>query len=156
MSNENKEDRIKEFTFNLSENVTYSNGSDQTESGYIVFTAPTSKNKKECRFLRQAFYRSINSLKSKNKDEDSTEKEINVDFKGSDIIDLFAMGSEDLDKICEAAERLFLNGVAEIGGEVKLTRPIMDRIDPEDLDEMIGEYLRNFILRSALNKMKTS
>jgi hypothetical protein len=153
MSNEN-EDKIKEFVFTLSEPISYASGGEQSESDFITFTAPTSRNRKECAFLKQAFSRVWKERLAENEDnEDSVGKDSGkedvVDPKAlaDQIMFILSSGSSDLNDIWETGVKLFASGVGKIGGEVKLTRPLIDRMGVDDLDSAIGEYIANFILR---------
>lgn len=148
----NKQDKIKEFTFNLNEPLSYSQSGDQTESSFIVFTAPTSRNRRECAFLKQAFFKAINSVHGNIKNTEVVERD-KTDINASDITDLLAMGEVDLCEVWEVSIKLFASGVGMLGGEAKLTRLLIDQIDMDDLNDMVGEYLVNFTLRSSLSKL---
>jgi hypothetical protein len=147
-----KPEKIKEFNFNLSEPVSYSCKGEQIESSFITFTAPTSRNRRECAFLKQAFFKAVNSVHGSTKDVEQDVK-AKVDISASDITDLLAMGSEDLSEVWEVSIKLFSSGVGMLGGEEKLTKLLLDQVHMDDLDSMVGEYLVNFTLRSSLNKM---
>ena len=60
----------------------------------------------------------------------------------------------ELGSVLLTARELFTSGLAMVEGEVKLTKPIMDEMSQDDLEAMTGEYLANFTLASALQKMK--
>ena len=150
----------KEFNFKLGADFSYgTTDGNESETSFITFTAPTSKNRKECMFLKQSFFRALNSIPSSNKSAGDA-VEANKEFDGSDIITLFAMSSADLHEVCEVARKIFISGVGKMGGDGKLTGNLLDNIEDklstEVIQEMVGEYLVNFILRSSLNKLKNS
>ena len=52
------------------------------------------------------------------------------------------------------AELLKSQGIAKIEGVEKMTGPIVGKLAQEDLEEMLGAYLVNFILASVSNAHK--
>lgn len=129
-----------------------SQGNQQTAS-FIELAAPTSRNMTECAELKQSFYRALPDDKDAT-DEDREGKEIS-EVNGADVIGLI-LRSKDVKLITVLlhAKALFCSGVAKVDGQTKLTKPLCDKMNNDDFENMVGEYLVNFILASILQKMK--
>jgi len=58
----------------------------------------------------------------------------------------------DMAQLFGVAKKLFFSqGIAMVEGEQRFTGPIYDTMSIDDFEKMLGEYLVNFILQSALN-----
>ena len=143
----------KEIMYPLEQPLTYAKAGVQVEGSFIALTAPTSKNMTECAFLKQAFFRSLPKTRPEDREEVSEAPEIT----GAGVITLITMSKDvDLSGVLLTAKELFTSGVALVDGEVKLTKPLLDSMSQDDLEAMTGEYMANFILASALRKLKTT
>ncbi len=142
------------MVFELTEPFEYASGGDMVSANFIELTPPTSRNMTECSALKQAFYRAI--PEGGRDDDDKPEKEDTDDITGSEVISMI-LRSKDVDLITVLlhAKELF-KSVGLVDGEVKFGKPLIDLMDPDDFENMVGEYLVNFILASTLRKMKES
>ncbi len=147
-------DELKtELDFPLTSPIHYSNKGELVEATFVRLTAPTSKNLKECSFLKQAFFRAMRDLPDTKGDTDPSKD----DIEGDDVMVMISMSNNvGLDEVLMVARRLFSSGVAQADGEVSLTGPTVDGMSMEDLEKMTGEYLVFFTLRSSLEKLKRS
>lgn len=144
----------KEIMYALETPLTYAKAGLQVEGSFIALAAPTSKNMTECAFLKQAFFRSLPKTKPEDREELSSET---PEITGEGVITLITMSKDvDLSGVLLTAKELFTSGVAMVDGEVKLTKPLLDAMSQDDLEAMTGEYMANFILASALRKLKTT
>lgn len=143
------------IVYELKNKFNYAHKGNETEAGFIELKAPSSKNMTEVAALKQAFCRALPDSKNAS-DSDKEGKDID-DITGADIMGLI-LRSKDVELITVLlhARVLFMSGIALVDGEEKFTRPIADSMDPDDFEEMTGEYLANFILASILLKMKES
>ncbi len=118
----------------------------------IILNAPSSKNLIECSMLKQAFFRSLPDSDKVDVDTDATIE----DMAGEDIILLLSMSKVvELSDVLIVAKKLFsAPGIGIINKDTKLSSAIIDQISINDLEIMLGEYLVNFILASALKRMK--
>jgi hypothetical protein len=143
----------KEILYQLETPLTYAKAGVQAEGSFISLAAPTSKNMTECAFLKQAFFRSLPKTKPEDREQVSETPEIT----GEGVITLITMSKDvDLSGVLLTAKELFTSGIAMVDGEVKLTKPLLDSMSQDDLEAMTGEYMANFILASALRKLKTT
>jgi hypothetical protein len=151
---------MESHIYTLKHPIKYANKGDHVEASFIELKAPTTKNLKECGFLKQAFFQTINSS---SKGATITEADIEVakeqkdeNFSGAEIMMLLSGSSEiKFSAVLATAKELFTSGVAQIDGEEKLTKPISDIMSLEDFEDMTGEYLANFILASSLKSMRS-
>ena len=147
-------DELKtEKTYTLQSSVEYANGGEMQEGKFINLKAPTSKNLKECAFLRQAFFR---ALPDGDGSENDTQDKGDSQIDGQSIMTMIMMSDVDISPVLLTARELFTCGLAMIDGEQKLTKPLMDEISMTDLEAMTGEYIANFIIASELQKMNAA
>jgi len=135
--------------YTLIEPLPYAHKGDEVEGSFITLLPPTSRNMKECAFLKQAFFRAIP------RDVEPDEAETDDPVTGEQIMMLILMSQEvDLAPVLAHGRELLTSGRALVDGEAKLTKPLMDKISQADLEGMVGDYMANFILASELRKMK--
>ncbi len=125
---------------------------NQESASWIELHPPTTRNSRECAALKQAFFRAANESGADSEDGEATE--IDGDARGpqgAGIIAIMAMSTKvDLPEIMEVARKLFSSGVAQVDGETKLTTRLIESMAQDDFERMLGEYLVNFTLASAL------
>lgn len=143
-----------EVTYELDQPFDYASKGEQCTASFITLQAPTSRNMKECAELKQAFFRALPKTQTQGSQEE-TAGDDDIDADG--IMLLIAMSQDvELAVVLMVARDLFSSGVALVEGEEKLTKPLLDKMGQDDLEAMTGRYLANFILASALQKMKQS
>lgn len=144
-----------EFIHELEHSFEYAlKGQTATASG-IKLLAPTNKQMKFTAPLKQHFLRAARSIQMEQSDQgkeeelpESSSDELEVD----DVLSILFLSDEDIMKPLLIAKELFKSGMALIDGEVKLTDPLIDLIDPDEFQELVAEYIINFILASSLEK----
>lgn len=141
------------YNHELVNKFNYGDKGNLAEAQFITFNAPTSKTLVLCSKLKQFFYQSMPKQDSSVQVDTSEVKEVEID--GDSIMMMIASSKEvDLGEVLLTAKELFKNEeIAQLDGEQKLTVPILDSLDNDELEEMVGRYLANFILASALRKM---
>lgn len=142
---------VTDFNYELTTPVEYAFKGNMEAGTFIQLNAPTSKVITQCAKLKQAFFRAL----PKNQAPVEADGPKDGDVTGEEIMTIITMSPDvELSDVLFAARDLFTSGLALVEGEVKLTRPLMDAVSQDDLEGMTGEYLANFILASALRKMK--
>jgi len=131
--------------------VLYAKDGDEVVAEFVQLTAPSSKQLKHTTFLKQSFFRALNSLQGSAEQKEGAES---PDMKAEDVISMLYMSDVDMNGVLLSAIELFNSGVALVDGEHWFTKPIIDTLSPDDLELMTGTYLVNFILASALAKAK--
>lgn len=147
-------ERKTEHDFYLLVPLSYSSGSSQHDATFIRLFAPSSKVSRECSALKQSFLRAVPKVESAS--TATTSDNSSNDLNGSDVIEILALSTDvDLPDVLEVGRRLLLApNIAKVEGEVKLTNALMERLDQEDFENMVGEYMVNFTLASTLSKTK--
>jgi hypothetical protein len=144
-----------EFNYELESPIEYASKGEQHEAGFITLQAPTSRNLTECAQLKQAFFRALPKTPANTEVELPEEGDAELDGPG--VMLLIAMSTEvELATVLCIARELFSSGLAQVDGEEKLTKTLLDKMSQDDLENMTGAYLANFILASALQKLKQS
>lgn len=146
----------KEIMYQLEQPLPYAKAGAMIDGSFIALTAPTSKNMSECAFLKQAFFRALPKTTTAERAASAGDAD-GDEITGAGVITLITMSKDvDLAGVLITAKELFTSGVAMVEGEVKLTKPLLDTMMQDDLEAMTGEYMANFILASALRKLKTT
>lgn len=158
MSEETVEVEENEFKFFPASSFHYDHKGERVDAQYVLCTAPTSKHRKECAFLKQAFWRSLKDAPEGDEDSKTGAATPKKDkIEPEDVLILLAMsGNVDFGEALEVARRLLTGGVALVDGEEKLNGPLIDRLSNDDFERLIGEYLAFFPLRSSLRKLNDS
>ncbi len=148
-----EEDLKTVFIFPLTKSVPYAFEGNQLQAEAIKLFAPSSIHSKQCAALKQAFFRALPKnigIDSVDVDEDAT-----ADIGGKEIIIMMAMSdSVDLAATFEIARELFVSGdVALLDGQAKMKKIHTQKMSQHDWEQMIGAYMANFILASALIEM---
>jgi len=145
--------KAAELLYELDIEFEYAHKGDLRKAEFITLYPPTSRNMSEVAALKQAFFRSLPQ-----DDESGEKEEAETEIKGSQVMALISMSvNVELSTVLLTARELFsAKGIADVDGEEKLTKPLIDAMDPNDFYTMTGEYIANFIIASALRKLKKS
>ena len=145
----------KEFNFTLSTSIQYANKGEMVEASFISLKAPNSKLLNITSDLKQAFFRAF-PKSSESQPSTEEKKKDDLELSGDMVMTMISMSeSVELKSVLLLAKELFTQrGVALVDGEVQLTKPLIEEMDVDDFQDMVGEYLVNFILASSLEKMK--
>jgi hypothetical protein len=138
-----------EFRHDLGSKFTYSSKGSLVEATFIILSAPSTKYSKECSALKQAFFRAL----------PPGDAEVEPDAKdptGMEVMILLAISTKvELPEVIEIGKKLLSSGLAQVDGEAKLTMHLIELMRADEFDEMLGEYIVNFIIASSLAKMKS-
>ena len=145
---------MEEFDYELKNSFEYAHAGQQQKAQFITLFAPGMKHMKHREPLKQAFYQAMMELGNKEEGgerQDTTTGQEQEKIKGSDlliilraskVVDTFKLGLHFI-------ELLTSDGIAKVGGDEKMTKPLIDKLSPEDFDGIMGEYLANFIAASS-------
>jgi len=141
-----------EFKYVLKTQFSYSKEGQVLEAQFIALTAPTSRTTNECAALKQAFFRAMGEQEGG--DADKVDPDFNI--QGSDVMTLIAMAKDvNLPEVLNIGKKLFQQpGIALIDGETKFGNELMNRMSVDDLEDMLGDYLVNFILAASLQRLR--
>jgi hypothetical protein len=147
---------MKELTYELKDPFEYAFKGDMREAAFITVSAPTVENIGCVARLKQGFMQAVSNQKpsaaeAAPKDEDGAGLD---DLSGDMIMAMLSMSDIDYAGYLTTARAVFSDtGVALIDGEQQIKKAIMSKMSMSDLEAMTGEYLKVFILTSALETM---
>lgn len=148
-----------EFQFQLSTPVKYHAKGEEIEGSFITLKAPSYKQMDKCVPLKQAFYRVAAAASAAAEDDTSPQEPTDSDspseLDSDTLISMFYQSSEDMVKIILHGVELFKSGIAQIDGSHDMKAHMIEQMSQDDLEQMIGCYMINFILASALNKQES-
>ena len=145
-----------EFQFELTQPIKYHANGDDVEATFVTLAAPSYKQMDKCVPLKQAFYRAAASMGDDSEDAVTTEVDVSPDkpsITPEELISLFYQSDEDMVKIVLYGVELFkVPSIAQVDGSVNMTQPLIEKLSQDDIENMLGQYMINFILASALSK----
>lgn len=154
------EEIITEFEYQLQLPIKFAKDGGENEGTFIMLSAPTSRNSKEVGAIRQAFMRAlreqlnndevIEAAREQREAQEDTE-ESQESPSGHQVCNMIAMATKvDYSDFLEVGKKLLASGnVAMVNGAVSMKVSLVDRLSLFDLEEMLGEYITNFINTSA-------
>lgn len=149
------EEYKSEFIFQLTTPIFYQEGGDaRVPTNEIILKAPSNKQRRETAKLKQGFFRAMKELQSENNNNEDVKKEGKEEqFGGTQMLSIIMMSKVDLVEYQETFRQLLLNNIAFVKEGQKLTSHAYDDISGEDSDNMMGEYISNFLLSSWMKKL---
>ena len=147
----------REFEYTLQSNIGIHKDGEKQFCNKIVLKAPNSKQTEQRVMLKQAFMSAMEKSSSA-KDSASKGKDRTFDISECEqIISLIYMNltSKEIIDLFDAFKDLLITGCGK-ALEMALTAFAIDQIDSEDLDNMMGEFIVNFLIpswmRAAMKK----
>ena len=145
---------MKSFQYELPDPIEYSVKGEQTFGSSITFYAPKPAQRKKTTKLKQTFFQSLPRGNESAKPEQA--KDETPEITGEAILALVASSTVDYSEFIELGRSLICDRNAKIDDVEFLTTALVDRIDIDILEDMIGQYVANFIVRSALKSLGKS
>lgn len=134
-----------DITYDLKTPFEYHGNGENRTASVIILSAPSNKQRKPAAKLKQFFFQAINGLQG---DEKADAEAKASDPKGSDIVALLMMSNVDANDVHEAFKGIITGGCAMVEGATSLTDSLYDKLSFEDTEEMLGDYLVNFLIPS--------
>ncbi len=163
VSSEASMDRPTKYEYPLKDKITYTLDGHVETAEFFELRAPTSRNRRECALLKQSFFVALKEQQTSVTDEErekakerlSETEDEDLTLDGDEILAIMSMaGGIELDKVIDLSVKLFTNGAAFVDARVKVNQQHIDRLSYDDLESMTGEYLKTFLLRSALDNLR--
>lgn len=140
----------KELLIELKSPLKASDGNgDEAEISLITLDPPTGKIAHLCANIKSAFFSSVSKLPTDGAEEGKKDKS---EITGKDMMQMMYMSGIDMEKVIITAKEI-IKAVGLLGGEKIINQTIVDRMSPDDIEHCLGEYMANFILKSALQEM---
>jgi len=141
---------ITDFTYKLINPVKFANNGKQDEIDYLVLSSPSANQLQHSRQLKQFIMRGIIEVSSKQStDNNDDEKKGKIN---SEIVLLMIYGSSiDVNEYFNSFKRLLKTGIAKINGtDIELIPDLYDKLCGDDIDNILGEYVENFLIPSIM------
>jgi len=148
---------MEEITYELKSPFEYAFKGEMRDAGFVTLRAPTVENIGYVSRLKQGFMKAVTAQKQvvDAKDTESNDSGSIDDLTGEMIMAMLSMSDIDYAGYMNTAKATFLDsGIALLDGEEPLKKTLMSKMSVQDLEGMTGEYLKVFILTSALEMMK--
>lgn len=140
---------MEEFSFQLKKPVKYSHNGEDSEATFIILKEPSIKQLDYVTVFKKAFYQAAGKIESSSTEISGEDPK---QVTGDQIMALLYQNSPDMKQLFNVAKKLFYSiNIARVDGVVEFSDAIYQTMSIEDFERMIGEYLVNFILASALN-----
>lgn len=130
--------------------ISYAYKGDQKEGTFVELIAPNYKQLENFLPVKQAFISAVTSIDASKENVDAA-KDKEAELTGEQALTIMMMSSCDIAKVYLYCEELFKSGAALLEGEQKLTKPLIESMDLEDFEKLVGEYISNFIAASLLD-----
>lgn len=140
--------------FELSSPIEYHDAGEKAEGRILTFSAPTAKQNKYRVQLQQSFFKAVSSLNSGG--EQAQQEGGSAEPTGSEVLMLMLSSDVDMCAVHETFKKMVCSRVCMVEDSTPLTEHLYDQISADDIDSILGEYLANFILRSALQRLAKS
>lgn len=135
-----------EIDFVLSSPIEYTNKGELVETNQIVLYAPTNDIKQDelKSRLRQGFVKSMFELQQKMKQTEETDAPTDGKMSGDTILMMLYASDIDIVAYKRLFRELIIAGAGKIDG-ITIGSNVYDRINTDDRDRMLGEYIAGFI-----------
>ncbi len=143
-----------EFSFKLSKTLEYMKEGQKGLCKELVMKAPSVNNMRLISKLKQDFFRAVKSLQNDFRNIDTKAKaneEDSGDMDSDQIISILYMSDIDMGEYIEVFKELMMNGLCYLDSTQKMTEALYDNLDCDDLENLLGKYLENFMMSSWLN-----
>lgn len=149
---------MNEFQYDLKDPFAYAFKGDQREAAFITVKPPTVDNIACVGRLKQGFMQAVTGQRKNGPVEATGEPDAGGgsldDLSGDMIMAMLSMSDVDYAGYLTTARAVFSDtGLALIDGEEPIKKALMSKMSMRDLEAMTGEYLKVFIITSALETM---
>lgn len=140
-------EEVTEKQFDLTAPFEYAFDGDVRSAAFITLLPPTMKQHSQAAALKQSIIRIVTDAVRNADDEDPEDSKADEAITAKMVVaTIYGSGCVEVNVVWEQVRALLKSGVALIDGEQKLTVPLMDKMSPDDFENMAGEYIANFTL----------
>ena len=140
---------VTEITYDLKSAFKYAFKDDMRDAQFITLIPPTMKQHSQAAALKQSIIRIVtDAIRGAGSDDenDSKAKEDEKITSKMVVATIYGSSCVEVNVVWEQIKVLLKSGVALVDGEQNLTIPLMEKMSPEDFEDMAGEYIANFTL----------
>lgn len=146
---------LKEFEFVLENGVQYSYQGDNLTTFKLTLKAPGSVHSKFCNKLTKSFFSSAQKMKNDFQGQATSpaDEQSTAELDGNSIVMAMLVG-DDMDSIHECFREFMCfragqNGsVCLLDGKEQMKEAVFDRLTLSDMNRLLGEYVKNFLIPS--------
>lgn len=143
---------MKSFDFILDEPVEYAVKGETTTGNKITCYAPKPSQRTKAMKLKQTFFQAIPKNRPTNVEADKKSAE-DQDITGNEVLFIVAQSEADYPAFIELGRSLICDKNAKIDDVEYITTAIIDKLEVETLEALVGDYVANFIVSSALKSL---
>jgi hypothetical protein len=137
--------------FTLSDELDYHHGGELKTTNMLYLRPPKPKDKKQVFRMRRHFFAAITGMTKKVGDIARQETPKEEAMTGAEILAAFYMSGIDMERVHDDFLKLITcDGVCKLGA-APLTRELYDKIDGDDVDNLLGEYFAVFFVSSWMD-----
>jgi len=137
--------------FELSVPVTYATkGGENDEATFVTLVPPTYKQLEWVTPIKQAVTSAIAQLTKDQAEDAAEESGDDGEITSTMMLSLLYQWDGDMNKVFLYAQELFRKGGALLDGDVKMTEPLLHKLDLGDFEKMVGEYIARFLAPSLM------
>lgn len=144
----------KEFDIELDDAITYHKGGSEAYCKSLKLKAPANMHRDYILKLKQGFFQAIAGLPSNQGPAQAGPQDTDATITGTEVISILMMSKINLVEYFEVFKNLMCQGCCTLEDGTKMTSFIWDKLDIEDSERMLGEYLANFLLSSWITTLK--
>lgn len=135
--------------------VLNSGGTKEATIKTLTFTAPSYRQRSKALSIKQSFIKaSLAAAKGVSTETDKKSKKVQeqdtAELDGSMYFMMLNQGDADIAEYVEEFGELLTSGCCTFNGSVTLGRVHFERISLEDVEAIIGEYLKRFLAPSLM------
>ena len=149
-----------QIEFTLSNKLTFHNKGEVEVTDLLTLVAPCNKQIHMVSKLKQLFLRALHEA-TKSSKEPATEKSSDESDITADqlVMGLYMSTTVEISDVMDVFKKLLISGSCYVGtvtkdSKTELTDALYDKLDYEDTEKMLGEYLLNFLLSSLTSLQK--
>ncbi len=139
---------MKSTEYHLKEPFEYAFQGDTRKAKFILLNLFSGKQMSQAANVKQICLRAFQSFADK---AEPDAKPTDVKLTGTEVMQAIYLSTEDANKfLLYMTELLTTKGIALIDGEQHLTKPLIELMSMQDVENVCGEYVLNFIVSSVL------
>lgn len=137
----------KSIAFTLDSPFEYAFKGEQRKAEFITLYPPTMKQHSQAAALKQSIIRIVTESVREIGDQDDTSIDEDDEITSKMVIaTIYGSKCVDAGVVWGQVKALLKESLAFIDGEQKLTTPLMEKMNPDDFENMAGTYIANFTL----------
>lgn len=142
---------MSEVTYSLKTPFEYSSKGEQIQASFISLTAPSYKQLENAAPIKSAFMQAVLNIA----DSDVGDTEVSgekPEIDSNQVMQvLYSSPDVNMPSVLVSAAALFKSGVALVDGQEKMTQPLIDKMQLDDFEGLVGAYIANFIMPSLMD-----